>query len=322
MGNRKYILDINDLQYKQIRLPWKKKLLNLLFWLAGSVAVTVVYGMIFRNTFGSPKERMLSQEIENLKLKYALKGKELDNILHAVKELKMSDEIGYRPILEMDSIPGSIRNPGFGGVDRFIDLNGFSTSSIMKSTRLRIEELKNMANVQKESFKSISEKEVEWERMLEYVPWISPVSVNIRRGDGIEFREVHPVLGTPQWHHGQDFRAPYGTEVYATGAGTVIEAGFNTGGFGNYVVIDHGYYGYHSLYAHLSTIKVSKGLNVKRGDIVGLSGSSGSSTGAHLHYEVNQYGQFKNPLFFFNDDLTEDEYFDMIQTLSSNSKFR
>jgi murein DD-endopeptidase MepM/ murein hydrolase activator NlpD len=137
----------------------------------------------------------------------------------------------------------------------------------------------------------------------------------------VKFREVHPVLGTPQWHHGQDFSAPYGTEVFATGAGKVIETGLQKTGFGNFVKIDHGY-GFQTIYGHLSQINVTEGMDVKRGDLIGLSGSSGTSSGPHLHYQIDLYGHYKNPLFYFNDDLTEEEYLEMIQTLSSKSKFR
>jgi murein DD-endopeptidase MepM/ murein hydrolase activator NlpD len=238
-----------------------------------------------------------------------------------MNSLRMSDEVRYRPVFEMDSLPGSFRNPGFGGIDRLRYLNGYLNSDIMKSTRTRIEELKNMINVQDVSFKAIEERRIEWERMYEYLPMISPVDVTIKLGDGLKFREVHPVTGNPQWHYGQDFNAPYGTDVYATGAGKVIEAGWNSGGFGNYVRIDHGY-GYQTIYGHLSSIKVTKGMNVKRGDLIGLTGSSGTSSGPHLHYQIDQYGQHKNPLYYFNDDLTEEEYFDMIRMLTSSTKFR
>lgn len=320
MVNRNYYLDLNDLQYKQVRLPWKKKLLKFLLWFAISIIITVIYSMIFQNYFGSPKEKMLKQEISELKVKYSLVNKEIGNTLYAINSLMMSDEVRYRPILGMESIPASFRNPGFGGVDRFRDLDGFPTSGLLKSTRTRIEEMKNMVDVQKESFKAIVAKEAEWSRMYDYLPLICPVSVTIRRGDGMKFREVHPVLGTSQWHHGQDFSAPYGTEVYATGNGKVIDSGWNNGGFGNYVVIDHGY-GYQTTYGHLSKIKVSGGEDVKRGDLIGLTGSSGISSGPHLHYQIDFYGRHQNPLHFFNDDLTPDEYFEMISLLTSSKKF-
>jgi murein DD-endopeptidase MepM/ murein hydrolase activator NlpD len=161
----------------------------------------------------------------------------------------------------------------------------------------------------------------EWQREMEYLPMICPVDVAITRGDGLKFREVHPVLGTPQWHFGQDFNAPYGSEVYATGAGKVIFAGWSSDGFGNHVIIDHGY-GYQTIYGHLSKINLPVGMNVKRGDLLGLSGNSGTSSGPHLHYQIMLNGNHQNPLYFFSDDLTPEEYREMILTLSSKSKFR
>ena len=319
--NKKYFLDHNKLQYRQVKLPWYKKLLKFFFWLAITIAITVIYGTIFEHFFGSPKEKLLNLQIDNLKFQYKLAEKKLDNAFNTMNSLKMSDEIRYRPILEMDSVPQSYRNPGYGGIDRFRNLDGYINSGLMKSTRTRIEELNNMINVQDVSFAAIEERRAEWERMYEYLPMISPVDVTIPLGDGLKFREVHPVTGNPQWHHGQDFSTPYGTEVFATGAGRVIEAGWNRGGFGNYVRIDHGY-GYQTIYGHLSSIKVTSGMNVKRGDLIGLTGSSGTSSGPHLHYQIDQYGKHKNPLYYFNDDLTEEEYFDMIQMLTSSTKLR
>jgi len=124
--------------------------------------------------------------------------------------------------------------------------------------------------VQKESFSSIAEMSAEWKREMDHFPGISPVSVNFRLGDGYRWRTIHPVLGTPRMHNGQDFEVPYGTEVYATGDGKVIESGWNTGGFGNCIVIDHGY-GLQTVYGHLSDIKIANGQNVKRGDLIGIS---------------------------------------------------
>ena len=127
----------------------------------------------------------------------------------------------------MDTIPGSYRKAGFGGVDRFRDLKGYQNSDLLISYRTKVEEIKNMANVQNESFKTISEKAVEWKREMDHFPGISPVNVNFRLGDGFKWRTIHPVLGTSRMHKGQDFEVPYGTEVYATGDGTVIESGYN-----------------------------------------------------------------------------------------------
>ena len=276
----------------------------------------------FINYFGSPKEHVLSQQIENLKLKYSLANRELDFSMKDIKSLEKSDEIRYRPILKMEGIPQIIRNPGFGGVDRFRDLNGYMYSYLMRSTRERIEEMKNMVNVQNESFTTINDKADEWKFEMDHLPAISPVDPSFRLGDRYGFREKHPVLGYGRMHYGQDFKVPYGTKVYATGDGKVVESGNTFSGFGNYVVIDHGY-GLVSIYAHLSKINVPKDINVKRGDLIGLSGSSGSlSTGPHLHYEINKYGSPVNAINFFNNDITEQEFTEMIQAFGSDSIFR
>jgi len=321
LRNRKYVLDLSDLQYKQIKIPWEKRLLLSILWFAGSILIAFIYVILFKHYFGSPKEKMLSQQVENMKLQYSLIGKHLDNSITSLNSFRLSDDKRYRPILDMDTIPESFRKGGYGGVDRFRDLSGYMNSDLLISFRSKIEEIKNMANVQRESYKTIQERSSEWIREMDHQPAISPVNVIYRLGDGFKFREVHPVLGTPRWHYGQDFKVPYGTEVYSTGDGKVIESGWNSGGFGNFVVIDHGY-GLQSTYGHLSEIKVSKGMNVKRGDLIGLSGSTGTSSGPHLHYQIEQFGQHKNPIYFFNNDITEEEFNEMIQTFGSKSKFK
>jgi hypothetical protein len=320
MFKRKYFLDSTDLQFKQVRLPWKSKLIRFIIWSIACIGITIIYTAIFNSMYGSSKEKLLSQEIENIKLKYSIMGMQIDNSLKILNGLRLSDDNSYRPVLGMDSIPVSVRNMGFGGVIRYEEFDGYDNSELMVLMRKKVDEIKNRATVQFESFKAVEEQKNEWKREMEYLPMISPVNVIFRLGDGLKFREIHPVLGTPQWHHGQDFSTPYGTEVFATGSGRVIEAGWN-GGLGNCIVIDHGY-GYRSTYGHLSNMKVTVGLNVKRGDLIGHTGSTGTSTGPHLHYQIDLYGQHKNPLHFFNDDLTEDEYFDMIQTLTSQAKLR
>ena len=260
-------------------------------------------------------------QVENLKLQYSIIGRQLDNSITSLNSYRLSDDRRYRPILDMDSVPESYRKAGYGGVDRYRDLTGYMNSDLLISYMSKIEDLKNRANIQKESFQSIGEMAVEWKREMDHQPLISPVDVKYRLGDGFKFREVHPVFGTPRMHYGQDFSVPYGTEVYATGDGTVIESGWNSGGFGNFIVIDHGY-GLQSTYGHLSQIKVSKGMNIKRGDLIGLSGNTGTSSGPHLHYQIDQFGEHKNPVNFFNNDISIDEYNEMIQALGSKSKLR
>ncbi|HLN20052.1 MAG TPA: M23 family metallopeptidase [Bacteroidales bacterium] len=319
--NRKYELDLSDLQYKLIRLPFKAKVRRLFMWFGISIAITLFYSYLFTRNFGSPKEKVLTQQLENMKLEYSLLNRDLDNMVTTLNGLKLSDHSRYRTILEMDSIPESYRKGGSGGTEKFPELKGYRNSGLLISTRGRLEEIKNMTHVQDESFMSIDEKIREWKREMDHYPGISPVNVKFRLGDEYKFRTIHPVLGTPRMHNGQDFEVPYGTEVYATGDGTVVESGWSNGGFGNYVVIDHDY-GLQSLYAHLSQIKVPKGMNVKRGDLIGISGSSGLSSGPHLHYQIEEKGHAINPVHYINNDMTPEEWNEMIQAFGSKSRFR
>ncbi len=105
-----------------------------------------------------------------------------------------------------------------------------------------------------------------------------------------------PILRTPALHAGIDFRAASGTAIRAAGAGTVVRAGWN-GGYGRMVEVDHGN-GLTTRYAHMSKIRAREGQKVETGDIVGEVGSSGRSTGPHLHYEVRRNGDPVDPLRF------------------------
>lgn len=319
---RKYILDLHDLQFKQVKLPWKEIVLRSVVLFALSIVVAIFYGTVFENLFGSPKEKLLSQQIENIKLQISLVDRQLNNSLASIADLRQSDDRRYRPILDMENIPESYRQAGYGGVDRFTDLTGYQNSDILIGVRSRIEEVKNLANIQKESFNAVAERAEDWKREMEHQPVISPVDVKFRLGDGFHFRDVHPVSGAARMHWGQDFPVPPGTNVYATGDGKIIESGWvGANGFGNIIVIDHGY-GLQSTYGHLSKINVALGQNVKRGDLIGLSGNTGLSSGPHLHYQIEQFGQHKNPVNFFNNDLTDEEYTEMIQAFESKSDFR
>ena len=299
-------------------MPWKQKLMRLLLWFAGSLVVTLLYSSFVDNIFGSPKEKLLTQQIENLKLQYTLLGRELDNSIESLNSFRLSDDKRYRPILDMDSIPVTYRKAGSGGTDRYSALAGYMNSELLISYKSKLDLINSMATVQQESFKTLAERSVEWRREIDHFPGISPVSVKFRLGDGLKWRTVHPVTGTSRMHNGQDFEVPYGTEVYATGDGKVIESGWS-GGFGKCIVIEHGY-GFQTVYGHLSDIKVVVGLNVKRGDLIGISGSSGLSSGPHLHYQVEQFGKHKNPINFFNNDVSVEEYREMIQAFGSRSK--
>ena len=310
----KYVFDPNRLQFKKIKrtISQKVRTMGAIFIL--SIGLAIGYGFLFNHFLGSPKEKRLNEKIEGYKLQLAFANKAMDESMEILENIILDDETIFRPVLEMEELPESFRNPGVGGVERYSELNGYSTSYLMKETRGKADRLKNMLKAQESSFDEIVEKEEQREDILLHTPSISPVMVTIKKGDGLMLRQVHPVLGVTQYHNGLDFRAPIGTEVYAPADGQVILVGRN-GGYGMCVIIDHGY-GYKTIYGHLSSYNVSVGQNVKRGDLICWTGNTGVSTGPHLHYEIRQYDVVKNPVLYMHDNLSVDEYREMIAKFS------
>ena len=192
MFKKKYFLDHTDLLFKQVRVPFKGKIIRITLWLLASVAVTFIYTSIFNRTYGSVKEKALEQEIDDIKLQYSIMQMNINNSLNILSDLELSDANRYRPVLEMDSIPASVRKMGTGGVVRYEELDGYDNSVLMLAMRMKVDEIKNRTTVQYESFRSIEEQKNEWKRELEYLPMISPVNVVYRLGDGVKFRK-HPV---------------------------------------------------------------------------------------------------------------------------------
>jgi murein DD-endopeptidase MepM/ murein hydrolase activator NlpD len=315
LKRKKYVFDTANLQFLQHRRNWTEKLVRFSVFFGASVVLALVYGFIFQRLVGSPKQELLEQRVDEMKLKYALLEKKIDYSTATVADLRSADNSSYRAILDLPLIPEDISEGGAGGTFKFGDLSGYRNTDMMMSVRSKFEDLKTQTNIQYNSLNELKEKAAEWKEMWAHLPYIRPVNVTMKLGDGMKFRDIHPVWGSPKWHFGQDFRCPIGTEVHATGAGTVYFAGNENDGFGNKVVIDHGY-GYRTIYGHLSKCNVRRGDKITRGDFIGLSGNTGTSTGPHLHYQIDLFGEHVNPLWYFEDSLTEDEYFQMLDYLT------
>ena len=315
LRRKNYVFDHANLQFLQHRRKGSEKLLRFALWLSLSIVATLFYSLVFHRLFGSPKEELLQQQVDELKLRYTLLEKHIDRSSSAIAEMRSSDNTSYRAVLDMPLIPSDISQGGAGGTNRAADMTGYLYSDLMIRVRSRFDNLKTQTNIQYNSFTEVTQQADEWKEMWAHLPYIRPVNVTMRLGDGMKFREKHPVLGSPRWHFGQDFCCPIGTEVHATGAGIVAYAGNDRDGYGIKVVIDHGY-GYQTIYGHLSEFNVRRGQKVSRGDFIGLSGNTGTSTGPHLHYQIDLFGEHVNPLWYFQDNLTEDEYFMMLDYLS------
>lgn len=315
LKRKKYVFDAANLQYLQHRRKWNEKFLRFSVGFSVSVLLTLLYSVVYHHYFGHPHLEKLSQEIEAIKLDYKLLERKIDSYTGIVADLRSDDNSSYRAVLDLNEIPNSISEGGAGGVFRFSDLSGYVNTEMMTAIRSKFENLKTETTIQYNSFTELVEQAADWKDMWEHLPYIRPVNVTMRLGDGVKFRERHPVLGSPRWHFGQDFCCPIGTEVHATGAGIVYYAGNENDGFGIKVVIDHGY-GYRTIYGHLSECKVKRGQRVKRGDMIAISGNTGLSSGPHLHYQIDLFGSHVNPLWYFDDNLSEEEYFRMLDYLS------
>ncbi len=317
MFRKRYQLDREKLLFRQIRLTFKEKLVRFFIGLSLSLILALAYGMGFKAFFGSPEEKILEDELSELQYKYNLLQQDFNKIDNSLAELAAVENNVYRPVLDLDTLAESFRLSGFGGSKRYEELEGYDNSELMINASRRLNLLERKAYVQSRSFEEIIPNAEDWKNKLEHIPYIQPVKVSIPLGEGVKFRDDHPVLHISRWHYGQDFRAPNGTRVYATGSGIVTKAAWTPYGFGNRIEIDHGY-GFKTIYGHLSEFLVEAGQEIHRGDLIALSGSTGVSSGPHLHYEIHYNGKVQNPLYFFSDDLTLSEYNDMIQALESD----
>lgn len=316
MLRKKYLLDRKELVYKEYSLSFIQKVVRISLILVVSIILAFGYGVVFKHFFGSPKEKRLLSELEDIKYKYQVLEDDLNYIDHKLANIAAAEDNVYRPVFDMDKIPSSLRQPGFGGTRRYTELDGYENADILIEATKMVDELLRRTYIQSRSFDEIIPIASNWKTKIEHIPYIQPVNVNIPLGEGLKFREKHPVLGSPRWHYGQDFQAPTGTEVFATGDGVVTRSGWSPHGFGNMVEIDHGY-GFKTIYGHLQAVEVTVGNEVERGSLIGLSGSTGISSGPHLHYEIHYNGKVQNPLYFFDDDLTLEEYNRMIDALNN-----
>jgi murein DD-endopeptidase MepM/ murein hydrolase activator NlpD len=274
--------------------------------------------VVFATFFDSPKEKQLKREIAQLELQYKLLRNRMSRVDQVLAELQEKDDDIYRVIFEAEPIPNSVRNAGFGGVNRYRELEQLANSDIVIGTTKRLDKLTKQLVVQSRSFDEVIALAENKEEMLASIPAIQPVAnEKLKRvASGFNYR-IHPIYKVRHFHTGIDFTAPRGTEVYATGDGKVHDVIMKKRGYGYHVIINHGY-GYKTLYAHMSKFKVRKGEKIKRGDVIGYVGSTGTSTAPHLHYEVIKNGEKINPMNFFFNDLTPAEY-EKVLELSSQS---
>ena len=322
MAKVKYYYDTKTLSYKRIELSGLNKLKRLFYFLIGSAFTGLIMVIIFFQFFDSPKEKRLNREINALTSQYEIVEDKLRQVELVLDDVQNRDDNIYRVIFEADPIPKSIRKAGYGGVNRYENLKGFNNSELIINTSEKVDQISKQLYIQSKSFDDIIELAKNKADMLAALPAIQPVSnKNLSRMASGYGPRIHPIYKTRKMHTGMDFSAKSGTPIYATGDGQISKVRKSRKGYGNHVIIDHGY-GYKTLYAHMKKYAVKKGQKVKRGEVIGYVGSTGTSVAPHLHYEVHKDGKKINPVNFYFNDLNPEEYEKMLEISSrSNQSF-
>lgn len=312
MAKVKYYYDSDTLSYKKIENRKRDRFRRLLLFLVASALFGFIIMAILLQYIESPKEKVMRRELENLTLNYELLNKRMKQSQEILAELQVRDNNIYRVYFEANPIPDEQRKAGFGGVNRYKSLEGFEYSNLIADATKRMDILYKQIYIQSKSLDEISVYAKDKEKLLAAMPAIQPISNEdlTRMASGYGWR-LDPFTKERKFHKGMDFTAPETTPVFATGNGVVQRADNLASGFGNHVRIDHGFE-YMTIYAHLSKITARVGQRVKRGDIVGLVGSTGRSQAPHLHYEVWYKDEAVNPINFYYGDLSPEEFQEML----------
>jgi len=313
MAKQKYKFNPESLSYSRVVRTGRQKFGYFLTYFFGSVVLAVLYYLVFSIFFDSPKEKGLKRQISELKVNYQIVNSELDKIEKVLVDLQDRDDNIYRTIFEAEPVNSTIREAGTGGSNSYRNLEKIENSELVIDVKSRLDKIMKKIYVQSVSYDEVIELARNKEDMLASIPAIQPISNKDlkRTASGWGYR-IHPIYKIRKFHYGMDFTAPTRTEVYSTGNGVIEIMESSKRGYGNHIVINHGY-GYKTLYAHLDDFNVRKGQTVKRGDVIGYVGNSGLSTAPHLHYEVMLNGEKVNPVNYYFNDLTPSEYERMIE---------
>ncbi len=318
MAKTKYYFNTDSLKFERVVVTFRKRFFRVLGWLSTAAVFGSIVLLLAYNFLDSPKEKQLKREINEMSVQYEILQQRMELASAVLEDLQQRDDQIYRVIFEAEAIPSEVREAGFGGVNRYKEMEGYDNSELMTNSARTMDKLYRRLYIQSKSYDEVFELVKKKAELLASIPAIQPITKRsiARLASGFGYR-IHPIYKTSIMHEGIDFSAPIGTEIYATGNGTVAKTEYNGRGYGNNVVINHGF-GYNTLYGHMSRFAVRPGQKIKRGDIIGYVGNTGSSTGPHVHYEVWKNGKKIDPINFFFNDLSAEEY-DKIRELASQS---
>ena len=322
MAKIKYHFDSETLSYVPVESSRTVKISRLLIFFISSFLFGGIILFVLLNTsiVNTPQELLLKREVENYKLQFELINRRIVQMESVLNNIEDRDNNIYRVYFEASPIPEEQRKAGFGGVNRYKDLEGFDNSNLIINTTKKIDILTKQLVIQSKSLDEILSLAEEKENLLASIPSIQPIqNKDLKRmASGYGWR-IDPFTKKRRRHFGMDFSAVRGTPVYATGNGVIKRVDNRAAGFGKHIRIDHGF-GYVSIYAHLDKYNVKRGQKVKRGQIIGFVGNTGRSVAPHLHYEIVKDGKKINPINFYYGNLSPDEFNILVQQASQENE--
>lgn len=320
MKKIKYYYNTHTLRYEKQVVPLRVALLRVLAFISTAIVTGLIIVAIAFRFVDSPKEKLLKVQLEKAEEVNKIYAGRYDDIDDRLKQLERRDNEVYRSVFEATPIPDSARAKQIESKNELQVVAGMQNTEMAEEIFNTLNTLYNRLAHQDGSYQEIERMIKNKEKLLASTPAIQPLSnkdLN-RLSSGFGYR-IDPVYKTVKFHPGLDFSAPQGTPIYATAEGVVETSGNLGNGYGNHIVIQHGY-SYSTLYGHLSRIRAKRGQRVKRGEVIGYVGSTGKSTGSHLHYEVFKGRKRLDPIYFFYNDLTPEQYQQILKLAASRNQ--
>ncbi len=301
-----YIYNPSTDNFERYYPSFRSRLLNLGRYLLCGVVIGALFVVILHFMFGFNNDSYIKNENKRLKQEVKLLDNRVNESLAILGDIRARDDNFYRVMLQMDPMSQSRRYAGLGHKDSYFKYQGLSNADMMIQLQRNMELLERQLYTQSLSFDELRAEALKQRNKIDHVPAVLPLeagSFNLSAGYGYR---VDPLYGGTRFHQGIDLMVASGSPVFATASGTVVKAA-SEGTYGNCVEVDHGF-NYKTLYAHLSSLDVKEGDQVRRGDVLGKTGNSGKSIAPHLHYEVRFKDEPMDPVNYYFLDITPDQY--------------
>ncbi len=318
---KKYRFNSGTLSYELESASPMRHVWRTIAVFGGSLAILFLFVWLMTSVFHTdlPKTFILRMKNDRWVSRVEMMNRRMDSYDDALSSLQSRDDHVYRALFGLGEIPQSVREGGISGVNRYVELDE-KNPALARAVR-RLDMLLKKAVIQSRSYDEVEALTVRAGEVATHIPAICPMNPeegSFRYVSVFGYRNDPVYKGTREKHAGIDLACPSGNPVYATGDGVVEFADYNKG-YGNSVVIDHGF-GYKTRYAHLKEIVVTKGQKVTRGTHIGYSGNTGKSTGPHLHYEVIFRGEPVDPVAFFDMEMPVEDYFSVVTEVAHEGK--